>query len=176
MRNSYFEGEFTPQHPHGGDVDPAAVLPPEALFAAISGHLDSAAPLVGWARELGDRHAALIPNPALKPHDADSTAVHADIARIVAAIDSWAEFYVQRNPHVCKHIHSLGEVLSVVARTYVHAWWTISHPTDEQIQQEAWFRLGEVQEGYTQFVADIDLLNTPIPLGRNAVCHRTPTR
>lgn len=138
-------------------MDPAAVLSPEALLAAISGHLDSAAPLVGWARALGDLHAALIPNP----RDFDAAAVRAEIARIVAAIDAWAALHLQRNPDARNDPRSLGEVLSQVAGTYAHARWTVLHPADQQVQHAAWRHLGEVREGYAQLVAEISTDDQP---------------
>ncbi|MFI6046658.1 hypothetical protein ACIA8C_33910 [Nocardia sp. NPDC051321] len=136
-------------------MDPAAVLSPEALLAAISGHLDSTAPLVAWARALGNLHATLIPDPRRGPNDFDAAVVRAQIARIVAAIDAWASSHVPRNPNARNNTHSLGEVLSQVARTYAHARWTVLHPADQHVQHAAWMHLGEVREGYARLVADL---------------------
>ncbi|WP_405161620.1 hypothetical protein OG203_35615 [Nocardia sp. NBC_01499] len=155
------------------DAESAAVLSPEALLAAISGHLDSAAPLVGWARELAGLHAARMSEQAdqvPRPIDVDTAAVRAEIARIIAAIDSWAAVHMPRNPDARKETHSLGEVLSHVAGTYVQARWTILHPADEQVQRAAWRHLGEAQEGYGQLVADINTHDNRVPL----VCNGNP--
>lgn len=137
------------------------MLSPEALLAAISGHLDSAAPLVGWARSLGHLHATLIPDPRRRPSDFDAVAVHTEIARIVAAINAWAVLHVRRNPDAHNDAHSLGEVLSRVAGTYAHARWTVLHPADQQVQHAAWLHLGEVREGYARLVADINSDDQP---------------
>ncbi|MFD6162314.1 hypothetical protein ACFWF7_39095 [Nocardia sp. NPDC060256] len=135
------------------EVEPAAVLSPEALLAAIPGHFDAATPLVEWARELGGLHAARISEQA-DPVDFDAAA---EIARIVAAIDSWAALHVHRNLDARKESHSLGEVLSRVVGTYVQARWTVLHPVNEQVQRAAWRHLGEAQEGYGRLVADIEM-------------------
>ncbi|MEU7141495.1 hypothetical protein ABZ942_18715 [Nocardia sp. NPDC046473] len=146
------------------DLDDAEpVLSPEALLAAISGHLDAATPLVGWARELGGLHAARMSEQA-DPIDFDAAT---EIARIVAAIDSWAELHMRRNPDARKETHSLGEVFSRVAGTYVQARWTVLHPVDDQVQRAAWLELGEAQEGYGRLVADIDARRYPAGAQRN---------
>ncbi|MFI6172186.1 hypothetical protein ACIBCN_35785 [Nocardia sp. NPDC051052] len=142
-------------------MDPAAILSPEALLAAISGHLDSAAPLVGWARALGNLHAALIPDPRRRPNDFDAADDRAAIARTVAAIDAWAASHVRRNPNARNSTHSLGEVLSQVACAYAHARWTVLHPADQQAQHAAWMHLGEAREGYARLVADLSTDDQP---------------
>ncbi|MEU7768408.1 hypothetical protein AB0B25_25310 [Nocardia sp. NPDC049190] len=145
------------------------LLEPDQLLGAISGNSTcGGSPLIGWARELGDLHAALIPvhlDPARRPTDFDETGIHADIARVVAEIDTWAVFHVARTRTARKNIHSLGEVISHVAHTYAVAWWTVLHTDDEDLRHEAWFHLGEVQEGYAELVDEIRTRRVQLPLG-----------
>ncbi|MEU7632582.1 hypothetical protein AB0C34_21735 [Nocardia sp. NPDC049220] len=148
--------------------EPTPLLEPDQLLGAISGNLTCDSQLVGWARELGDLHAALIPvhlDHSRRPADFDGASIHADIARVVAEIDSWALFHVPRTRTARKNIHSLGEVISHVAHTYAVAWWTVLHSDDEDLRHEAWFHLGEVQEGYAELVDEIRTRRVQLPLG-----------
>ncbi|WP_328412053.1 LamB/YcsF family protein [Nocardia sp. NBC_00403] len=155
---------------------PVPLLGPEQLLAAIAGHLRRGSPLIGWARELGDLHAAMIPGHldlSRHPADFDAAGIHADIARIGGEIDSWAVRHVPRTPNVRKHTHSLGEVISHVAKIYADAWWTVLHATDEELRHEAWFHLAEVREGYATLVTDIRARRVQLPLGW-CVIRRSP--
>ncbi|MFI6367948.1 hypothetical protein ACIBG0_34995 [Nocardia sp. NPDC050630] len=142
-------------------VDPAAPLSADQFVAAIAGHLDPTSPMVGWARELGDLQAMLVPGQLVSPRrptDADEAAARAEIARVVAMVGSWAMFRFERDPLARKGTHSFGEVVSHVARTYAHAWWAVLHTDQDEPQQlphEAWFHLGQVREGYADLVEDL---------------------
>ncbi|MFF7941572.1 hypothetical protein ACFZC5_17815 [Nocardia gamkensis] len=152
------------------------LLAPEQLFAAIAGHLEDEAPLIGWARELGDLHAVLLPGGADSPWpsaDSDEAAVRTEIADIVEQINSWAVFHLPRPSGARRHTHSLGEVISHVAATYAAAWWTVRHTDDEQLRHEAWFHLAQVREGYADLLADIHARRVELPLGWRGI-HPTP--
>ncbi|WP_406238360.1 hypothetical protein [Nocardia sp. NBC_01009] len=165
-------------------VAPAALPSRDELLAAIAGHLTDTPALIGWARELGDLHASLIPrtvDPWQRANGFDEHAVHAEIADHIAEINSWAVFHLPRNPVARMHTHSLGEVISHVAKTYAEAWWTVLHTAtkastdgdDEELRHEAWFHLGEVWEGYAQLVEDMKSRRVQLPLGWRGV-PRTP--
>ncbi|WP_327118965.1 hypothetical protein OHB12_12025 [Nocardia sp. NBC_01730] len=161
----------------GHAVGPAELLSPEQLLTAIAGHREHGSALIGWARELGDLHAVLIPgqvDPARRATDLDEAATRAEITQVIAQIDSWAVFHVPRNPIARTHTHSLGEVISHVAKTYADAWWTVLHITDEQLRHEAWFHLGQVREGYSDLIEDIRARRVQLPLGWRGI-ESTPT-
>ncbi|MBF6339783.1 hypothetical protein IU450_28410 [Nocardia abscessus] len=168
-------GRVVPMSPQPGGnpaSGPAALLAPEQLLAAISGHLQQDSPLIGWARELGDLHAALLPgHPDAPRHspDSDETAVRKLIAEVVEQVNSWAVFHLPRPTGARKHTHSLGEVISHVAKTFADAWWTVRHTGDEQTRHEAWFHLAEVREGYADLLADIHARRIELPLGWRGV-------
>ncbi len=154
----------------------AMLLAPEQLLAAIAGHLKDEAPLIGWARELGDLHAVLLPGGADSPRpsaDADEATVRTEIADIVERINSWAVFHLPRPTGARRHTHSLGEVISHVAATYAAAWWTVRHTDDEQLRHEAWFHLAQMREGYADLLADIHARRVELPLGWRGI-HSTP--
>lgn len=116
------------------------LLNPEQLLAAIAGHLDRNWPLVRWARELGDLHAALIHGP----HPSNDPEARHAITRVIGDIDSWAVFHLPRVSGARRHTHTLGQVISHVAKTFAEVWWTVLH-TDDQLQRhEAWFHLGPI--------------------------------
>ncbi|WP_068056274.1 hypothetical protein [Nocardia xishanensis] len=151
------------------------VLAPEHLLAAISGHLDDGSALVGWARELGDLHAALLPgcrDPGLQPADFEEAALREQIVRVITDIDSWAVFHLPRPTGARRHTHSFGEVISHVAQNFAAAWWTIRHTNDEQLRHEAWFHLAQIREGYSDLVTDIHARCVELPLGWRGI---TPT-
>ncbi|WP_181722906.1 hypothetical protein [Nocardia gipuzkoensis] len=157
--------------PHGGgDVGAAALLTPEQLLAAISGHLDAASgsALIGFARELADLHATLL-SSRLNRHqhssDFDAMIVREQVDAVVSEIDSWAVFHLPRPNGARRHTHSLGEVISHVAATYAAAWWTIRHTGDEQLRHEAWFHLAQVREGYADLLVAIHARRVELPLG-----------
>ncbi|MEV6280653.1 hypothetical protein [Nocardia sp. NPDC051832] len=120
-------------------------LSPEALLAAISGHLDSAEPLVEWARELAYLHMT---STATNQTGASS---HAEIARIITAIDSLMLPAISRDPAGHKNTHTPGQVCSAVAEHYAKARWALESPDDATLT-EAWRRLGEALESYAQLV------------------------
>ncbi|MGQ4619769.1 hypothetical protein [Nocardia sp. R7R-8] len=155
---------------------PDALLTPEQLLAAITGHLDSDAPLTRWARELGDLHAALLPgcvDSGHQPAGFDDAAVRRQITDVIEKVNSWAAFHLPRPTGARRHTHCLGEVISHVAQTFAEAWWTVRHTDDEQLRHEAWFHLGEVREGYADLLADIHACRVELPLGWRGIC---PTR
>ncbi|MEV0031947.1 hypothetical protein [Nocardia sp. NPDC050793] len=168
--------------PPAGDGDPdrekATLLGPDQLLAAIAGHLTQGSPLIEWARALGDLHAALIPvrlNRTRLPADFDEARVHIDIAEIVSEIDSWAFFHVPREPGARRHTHSLGEVISHIAKTYADAWWAVLHVDDKAQRHEAWFHLGEVREGYAQLIDDVQARGVRFPLRWRGIRHTPPS-
>ncbi|MEU7632116.1 hypothetical protein AB0C34_19345 [Nocardia sp. NPDC049220] len=164
----------------GRVVNPGRVplLEPEQLLAAICGGLRGSSPLIGWARALGDLHAALIPvhlGRPQRPCDFDEPGIHADIARIVGEINAWAVFPPPRAVGACKHTHSFGEVISHVAKTYAEVLWTVRHSGDAELRHEAWFHLGEVREGYAELVTALRAGRVRLPRGWSGVC-RPPRR
>ncbi|MEU0504287.1 hypothetical protein [Nocardia sp. NPDC005998] len=153
--------------------DPAFLLSPDRLLAAIAGRLAEPFPLIAWARELGDLHAALISavlNPR-RPPDVTEAALHADISKVIDKINSWAVFYVRHSRCARRHTHSFGEVISHVAKTYAEAWWTVLHSDCEELRHSAWVHLGEVREGYAQLIGDIRIGRVQLPLGWRGIRH-----
>ncbi|MEU7219927.1 hypothetical protein [Nocardia iowensis] len=145
------------------------------MLTALAGQLSEAPELLGWARELGDLHASLIPGTVDpdRRQRVDVFAVHAQIADLEAEINSWAVFNVPRPSGARRHTHSFGEVISHAARTYAHVGWTIRHAGDqqetpsgtEQKKHDAWFHLAEVVEGYVDLVNDVAAGLVQLPLG-----------
>ncbi|MGW4094568.1 hypothetical protein [Nocardia sp. NPDC004750] len=181
MTATAFCSQAEPPRPRD-DGDPeegkARLLGPDQLLAAIAGHLTQGSSLIEWARELGDLHAALIPvrlNRTRLPAEFDEARVHIDIAEIVSEIDSWAFVHVPRAPGARRHTHSLGEVISHIAKIYANAWWTVLHVDDNDVRHEAWFHLGEVCEGYAQLIHDIQASGVRFPLGWRGIRHAPPT-
>jgi hypothetical protein len=154
--------------PEDPATDAASLLSPDQLLAAIAGHLAEPLPLIAWARELGDLHAALISavlNPRQRPPDVTEAALHADIAKVIGKINSWAVFYLRHGRCARRHTHSFGEVISHVAKSYAEAWWTVLHADCEVLRHSAWVHLGEVREGYAQLIGDIRDGLVQLPLG-----------
>ncbi|WP_433685319.1 hypothetical protein [Nocardia sp. CA-119907] len=154
--------------------DAAFLLAPDQLLAAIAGRLTEPLPLIAWARELGDLHAALISavlNPLRPPPDVTEAALHADIAKVIDKINSWAAFYVRHSRCARRHTHSFGEVISHVAKTYAEAWWTVLHSDCEDLRHSAWVHLGEVREGYAQLIGEIRAGRVQLPLGWRGIRH-----
>ncbi|MET8779064.1 hypothetical protein ABZV58_29020 [Nocardia sp. NPDC004654] len=150
----------------------AGLLGPEQLLAAIAGHLVNGSALIGWARELGDLHATLLTSDvdgAQRPVDYDEADLRDQIVQVVGEIDEWAVFRLPRPSGARRHTHSLGEVISHVAKNFAAAWWTIRHTEDEQLRHEAWFHLGQVREGYADLVADIHARRVELPLGWHGI-------
>lgn len=168
----------------GGRVDPgvrgavngvpgagsAAVLSPERLLAAISGHLDTdgAPVLVGLARDLGELRAALpaiVRNPARPSGWPDEVELRRRIATVVADIDTWRVRYLPHRTGVRTHTHSLGQAMDQVATRYADARWTALHSVDRRLRRRAWFHLGQAREGYAHLVADIRAGRVELPQG-----------
>ncbi|MGK8557718.1 hypothetical protein [Nocardia gipuzkoensis] len=148
------------------------LLEPAQLLQAISGRFTSALPLVGWARELGDLHAELLPfrlHQGLRPRGFDCEHIHALIDKVVGEIDAWAERNIPRTKCARKHTHSLGEVINHIANTYVEAWWTVLHSADIELRHQAWFHLGEAREGYAEMVNEIRARRLQLPLGTRRI-------
>ncbi|WP_253815108.1 hypothetical protein [Nocardia amikacinitolerans] len=160
--------------PEDPATDAGSLLSPEQLLAAIGGRLAEPLPLVAWARELGDLHAALIStalNPRLRTPDVTESALHADVARVIDKINSWAAFYVRHSRCARRHTHTFGEVISHVAKTYAEAWWTVLHSDCEELRHSAWVHLGEVRDGYAQLIGDIRAGRVQLPLGWRGIRH-----
>ncbi|MFX0578264.1 hypothetical protein [Nocardia nepalensis] len=156
------------------EMDGESLLSPDQLLAAIAGRLTEPLPLIAWARELGDLHAALISavlNPRRRPPEITEAALHADIAKVIDKINSWAAFYVRHSRCARRHTHSFGEVISHVAKTYAEAWWTVLHADCEELRHSAWVHLGEVREGYAQLIGEIRAGRVQLPLGWRGIRH-----
>lgn len=144
------------------------LLEPGHLIRAISGQCTGSAPLVRWARELSDIHAALIrfvTDPGVRQGSAESERARAEISLIVSEIDAWAACHVPRAGCARKHTHSLGEVISHVAKVYADAWWTVLHSANAEKRHRAWFHLSEAREGYEAMVNEIRARRLQLPLG-----------
>ncbi|MBF6468673.1 hypothetical protein IU427_26430 [Nocardia beijingensis] len=167
----YLNGYLSQQKQSSGEsVSRTAVplLDPAQLLLAISGRSTSTAPLVRWARELGDIHAGLIPlkiGPQSHRNDVSYLRGHAEVDRIISEIDAWALRQVPRAKCARKHTHSLGEVVSHVAKTYAHAWWVMLHTADGELQHKAWFHVSEVREGYAEMLNEIRAHHLQLPSG-----------
>ncbi|WP_155981424.1 hypothetical protein [Nocardia sp. BMG111209] len=156
-----------PDHPYS--TAEALPLPePAHLFRAIAGRGSSASPLDGWARELGDMHAELIPlrlNKNMAQTYPAGEQIRVAIDRAVGEIDVWAACNLPRMKSARKHTHTLGEVISRLAKLYAEAWWTVLHAADSETRHQAWFHLGEAREGYEEMVNEIRRRHLQLPLG-----------
>ncbi len=160
--------------PEDPETDAGSLLSPDQLLAAIGGRLAGPLPLIAWARELGDLHAALISavlNPHRHPPARTEAALHTDIAKVIDKINSWAVFYVRHSRCARRHTHSFGEVISHVAKSYAEAWWTVLHADCDELRHSAWVHLGEVREGYAQLLGDIRAGRVQLPLGWRGIGH-----
>lgn len=159
----------------------AALLSPEGLLAAISGHLDTdgGPVLVGLSRELGELRAALLAivlnpaRPSVRPGEAD---LRQRITTVVADIDAWRVRYLPHRTGVRTHTHSLGQALDQVATRYAEARWTVLHSADRRLRRTSWFHLGQAREGYAHLVADIRAGRVELPLGWGGFRTAAPTR
>ncbi|WP_459548643.1 hypothetical protein [Nocardia sp. X0981] len=141
---------------------------PAELFRAISGRFIGTVPLVTWARELSDLHAGLVrfrEAATTMPPQFDGEQVRARIDCVIAEIDLWAVHNVPRARGARKNTHSLGDVISHIARSYAEAWWTVLHSTDAEMRHHAWVHLGEAREGYAEMVAGIQARTLQLPRG-----------
>ncbi|MGW1742916.1 hypothetical protein ACWCPQ_29380 [Nocardia sp. NPDC001965] len=154
-----------------GDYSSGRVLPlldSEQLFRAISGRSSIASPLVGWARELSDLYAKLIsasPKEIQERPGFNPEIIRLDLERIIDEVDSWAVENIPRSRGARKHTHSLGQVISHVARLYANAWWAVLNSEDEELRHKLWFHLGEACEGYADMVNEIETRHLQLPLG-----------
>ncbi|WP_433192253.1 hypothetical protein ACQP1G_26420 [Nocardia sp. CA-107356] len=151
------------------------LLEPDQLIQAISGHMQSGFALVGWARELGDLHAELIPHKldrASRPRNFDCEKVRAEIDRVVGEIDAWAASNAPRMEGARMHTHSLGEVMSHIAMAFADAWWTVLHSTDAELRHRAWLHLGQAREGYAEMVIEMRARRLRLPLGTSGIRRR----
>lgn len=145
---------------------------PGQLFQAISGRLSDPAPLLRWARDLSDLHAQLTRLQALGQAAAcSSEAEEARLAvdRIICEIDTWAAWNVPRTRCAKMHTHSLGEVISHIAKLFSIAWWTLLHSSNLNRRRRAWFHLGEAREGYAEMLYAIRERHLQLPLGSTSV-------
>lgn len=150
------------------DADEAVLPSRDRLLAAIVGNPNETTQLGGWARELGDLYAALIPaclDPTRCPAGFDEHATHEEIARLVAQIDSWARRSLPRARGTSKHTHSFGEVISHIAETYADVWWIVLHTENEEQRHEAWFHFSEVCDGYRDLVVNLESHRVQLPIG-----------
>ncbi|WP_433204993.1 hypothetical protein ACQP1G_17150 [Nocardia sp. CA-107356] len=149
---------------------------PEHLLAGICGHLTAGAPLIGWARELGDLHAELIAAEidsvgSRRSADFDEARTHAEIDRIIGEIDTWAALNVPCCRSARRHTHSLGEVISHIAWAYAQAWRVVLHSRDTELCHRAWSHLAETREGYASLLTEIRTGHTQLPRGWRGIPH-----
>ncbi len=152
------------------------LLEPAHLFQAIAGRSSSTSPLAGWARELGDMHAELIPfqlGDILRQRNPAGEQIHAAIDRAVSEIDAWAARNIPRMKGARTHTHTLGEVISRIAKIYAVTWWTVLHSADSETRHRAWFHLGEARESYAEMVDEIRWRHLQLPLGWTGICRGT---
>ncbi|MGY2093309.1 hypothetical protein ACW9HO_37565 [Nocardia gipuzkoensis] len=98
-----------------------------------------------------------------RPANFDEGFIQADIARLIEEIDSWTVLHLPRARGARRHTHSLGEIVSHVAKTYAETWQTVLHVDDEELRHKVWFYLGEVLEGYAELVDDIRARRVQLP-------------
>ncbi|WP_157183881.1 hypothetical protein [Nocardia takedensis] len=145
---------------------PVGLLSPQMLLAAVAGRLREGPPLAVWARELSDLHAALLTHrlaPERGPVGVDHARVCARVRDTIRAVDEYAAARLSGERGARRCTHSLGEVISYVARTYVEVWWAVRHRTDREHQ--AWAHLAEVREGYADLVTDLRAGRVQLPTG-----------
>ncbi|MEV6060830.1 hypothetical protein [Nocardia asteroides] len=157
---------------HSDSADRAALLAPAELIQAIAGRFTGDSPLIGWARELGDLHAELLPlrrGSAPRADDLDGERVRTGIDRVIDEIDDWAARHVTRTRCGRVHTHSLGNVMSHIAKTYAEAWWAVLHTADVEVRHHAWLCLGEVRQGYADMVDEIRGRHLRLPFGTGVI-------
>ncbi|WP_153348230.1 hypothetical protein [Nocardia aurantia] len=91
---------------------------------------------------------------------------------MVDAIDEWAAIHLPRERGAPMHTHSLGQVFSHVARTYVRAWRTILYSGRADLGHSAWSRLAEVIQGYATLRGEIQTGRRQLPLGWHGIPDR----
>ncbi|MBF6093960.1 hypothetical protein [Nocardia cyriacigeorgica] len=128
------------------------------LLTAIRGHHVGRHPLVHWAAELGTIHTQLLdyPDMALLRHRRE---------RLITTIDAWLAPRLPR-PHaiaIC-HPESMGTLIDRIAATQVQAWTRLmSQPADHPDVHDAWCRLAELVENYTDLVTGLDRRSIYLP-------------
>src|SRR5690606_25680982 len=85
--------------------------------------------------------------------------------RLIAAIDSWLAPLLAL-PHetaIC-HTETMGMLVDRIAATQVQAWTRLmSLPADHSDVHDAWYRLAELVETYTDLVTGLDRRSTYLP-------------
>ncbi|WP_171050232.1 DUF4254 domain-containing protein [Nocardia cyriacigeorgica] len=128
------------------------------LLSAIRGHHIGCHPLDGWAADLGIVHTQLLdyPDMALLRHRRE---------RLIAMIDSWLTPRLPR-PHrtaIC-HSESMGTLIDRIAAAQVQAWIRLMRqPADHPDVHDAWYRLAELVETYTDLVTGLDRRSIYLP-------------
>ncbi|WP_157107109.1 hypothetical protein [Nocardia grenadensis] len=164
--------------PGGGS---AALLSPERLLSAISGHLDtgSGPVLVGLAQELGELRVALLAT-GLDPVRASARPDEMDLRRrittVVEDIDTWRVRHLPHRTGARTHTHSLGQTMDQVAARYADARWSVRHSVNRRLRRTAWFHLGQAREGYAHLVADIRAGHVELPVGWGGFRTAAPIR
>ncbi|WP_433206542.1 hypothetical protein ACQP1G_20245 [Nocardia sp. CA-107356] len=169
--------DSTSRNADGQSRASVALLPePAQLFQAIAGLYTSTSPLVQWARELSDLHAGLIPfefDIAPQHRVIAFTQYRTEIERVVGEVNLWAVGHVPRTKSARKHTHSLGEVISHIAKIYAEVWWTVLHSADAETRHQAWVHLSEAREGYAEMVNEIRAKQLQLPTGWQGVRRET---
>ncbi|MBF6271240.1 DUF4254 domain-containing protein [Nocardia farcinica] len=128
------------------------------LLAAIRGHHIGRHPLVGWAAELGVVHTRLLDFPGMP-------LLRHRRARLITAIDNWLAPRLPR-PHsiaIC-HPESVGTLIDRIAATQIRAWTRLmAQPADHPEVHDAWCRLAELVETYTDLVTGLDNRSIYLP-------------
>ncbi|MGF6885183.1 hypothetical protein ABIA39_003242 [Nocardia sp. GAS34] len=156
-----------PNYP-SSPTKPLPLLEPAHLFQAIAGRSSCISPLAEWARELADMHAELIPfklEDTLRQRNPAEEQIRAAIDHAVNEIDAWTARNIPRTKGARHHTHTLGEVISRIAKMYTEAWWTVLHSADGETRHRAWFHLSEAREGYADMVNEIRWGHLQLPLG-----------
>lgn len=142
------------------------LLEARQLFLAFAGHLDGGSPLIEWARELSDLHATLLTaslSETRRPRDFDEADTRRRIQGWIVRIDEWSILHLLRPVAARRHTHSLGEVISHLARTYAHTHATLRRGGSAEHLHDAARHLAQVQEGYADLVTEIRALRIELP-------------
>ncbi|MFC8530363.1 hypothetical protein [Nocardia sp. NPDC057227] len=136
------------------------------LFLAFAGHVDGGSPLIEWARELSDLHATLLTasvSEERRPRAFDDAVTRRQVQCLIGRIDEWSILHLPRPVAARRHTHSLGEVISHLARTYAHAHATLRRGGSAEHLHDAALHLARIQEGYADLVAEIRALRIELP-------------
>ncbi|MFC8047463.1 hypothetical protein [Nocardia sp. NPDC057353] len=158
-------------HHHRNDVErqdaAEGLLEARQLFLAFAGHLDGGSPLIEWARELSDLHATLLTasvSETRRPRDFHEADLRHRIQGSIGRIDEWSILHLPRPVAARRHTHSLGEVISHLARTYAHTHATLRRGGSAEHLHDAVRHLAQVQEGYADLVAELRALRIELPI------------